>query len=157
MFNKKKEKKPKLKIIEPPTLFEETQEIVKKIADYYKHDFISYWGAYNSNIASNDVIVFNEILKHRKSDKLYLFVKSSGGSGKASLRLIHLLRSAYKEIIALVPMECASAATMLVLGTDLIKMGPLSFLTAIDTSITHDLSPVDVDGDRVKVNQNELD
>ncbi len=46
---------------------------------------------------------------------------------------------------------------MLALGAEEIKMGPLSYLTAIDTSVTHDLSPVDTDGDLVSVNQNELD
>ena len=45
---------------------------------------------------------------------------------------------------------------MLVLGSDKIKMGPLAYLSAIDTSITHDLSPIDKDNDRVSVSQNEL-
>jgi len=34
--------------------------------------------------------------------------------------------------------------------------GPLAYLSAIDTSITHDLSPIDKDNDRVSVSQNEL-
>lgn len=145
-------------VLEPPILFDKTQAIIASVMeDYDNADFISYWGAYNSGISANDVIVFNDIIANKQSDELYLFVKSSGGSGKVSLRLIHLLRSVYQKITVLVTMECASAATMLALGADSIKMGPLSFLTAIDTSITHDLSPVDKDGDRVSVNQNELD
>lgn len=147
-----------INVLEPPILFDKTQEIITAVMEYYGNaDFISYWGAYNSSISSNDVIAFNNIISNKQSDHLFLFVKSSGGSGKVSLRLIHLLRSVYQKITVLVPMECASAATMLALGADCIKMGPLSFLTAIDTSITHDLSPVDKDDDRVSVNQNELD
>ncbi len=150
--------KKEIKILEPPVLFKQTQAIISSVAYFYQSDFIAYWGAYNSHIAPTDVVVFNEILKNGKnSDKLYLFVKSSGGSGKAALRLIHLLRSVYDEIIVLAPINCASAATMLALGADEIKMGPLSFLTAIDTSITHVLSPVDFNEDLVSVNQNELD
>lgn len=147
-----------LKVLEPPILYAETQNIIRKIETFFQSDFIAYWGSFSSSMASNDVIVLNEILKKKKqSDQLYLFIKSSGGSGKVALRMIHLLRSFYQRIIILAPMECASAATMLALGADVIKMGPLSFLTAIDTSITHDLSPVDTDEDLVSVNQNELD
>ena len=109
-------------------------------------------------MSHNDLVVFREVLRSsRKADRLFLFVKSSGGSGQVALRLTHLLRSLYREVVVLAPLECASAATMLALGADRIKMGPSSFLTAIDTSIIHELSPVDVDGDLVNVNQNELD
>ena len=38
----------------------------------------------------------------------------------------------------------------------LLKWAPLAYLSAIDTSITHDLSPIDKDNDRVSVSQNEL-
>lgn len=67
-----------------------------------------------------------------------------------------MLRKYYKKIIAFVPLDCASAATILVMGADVIKMGPLAYLSAIDTSITHDLSPIDKDNDLVSVSQNEL-
>ena len=56
----------------------------------------------------------------------------------------------------LVPQECSSAATMLALGADKILMGPLAQLSAVDTSLTHDLSPIDRDNDRVSVSQDEL-
>jgi hypothetical protein len=35
-------------------------------------------------------------------------------------------------------------------------MGPLAHLSAVDTSLTHDLSPIDRDNDRVSVSQDEL-
>lgn len=157
LLNDRISKSNNVKVIEPPILYEQTQEIIKSIRAFYKNDFMVYWGANNSSIAPNDVVVFHEILKNKKSTNLCLFIKSTGGSGKVALRLIHLLRTVYEKITVLVPMECASAATMLALGADEIKMGPLSYLTAIDTSIIHELSPVDADGDHVSVNQNELD
>jgi len=47
---------------------------------------------------------------------------------------------------------------MLVLGADTIKMGPLAYLSAIDTSITHELSPIDEKfNDKVSVSQVEMD
>lgn len=141
----------------PPKLFLETQSLIKAISEKLEGDFISYWISSNSRIVGDDVVAFYEALKFdKKKEALYLFIKSDGGSGEASLRIVNLLRKYYKKIIALVPLDCASAATMLVLGADKIKMGPLAYLSAIDTSITHDLSPIDKDNDRVSVSQNEL-
>ena len=37
------------------------------------------------------------------------------------------------------PLECASATTMIYLGADEIHMGPLAHLTAIDSSMRLDL------------------
>jgi hypothetical protein len=70
--------------------------------------------------------------------------------------MVNLLRQNARKIIALVPLECASAATMLALGANEIHMGPMAYLTAVDTSLTHDLSPVDRDNDRVSVSLDEL-
>jgi hypothetical protein len=89
-------------------------------------------------------------------NRLSLFIKSAGGSGQASLRMVHLLRQFVSRLTALVPLECASAATMLALGADRILMGPLAHLSAVDTSLTHDLSPIDRDNRRVSVSQDEL-
>ena len=141
----------------PPKLYKETQGVISEISKGLNGDFISYWISSNSRIVGDDIVAFYEVLKDKKKkDVLYLFIKSDGGSGEASLRLVNLLRKYYTKIIALIPLDCASAATMLVLGADLIKMGPLAYLSAIDTSITHDLSPVDKDNDLVSVSQNEL-
>jgi len=85
-----------------------------------------------------------------------LFVKSSGGNGQASLRIVNLLRQYCKEIVAVIPLECASAATMITLGANEIQMGPMAYLTSVDTSLTHALSPIDRDNDRVSVSLDEL-
>lgn len=141
----------------PPKLFKETQAIISKISSHVDGDFVSYWVSRNSRIAGEDAVAFYEVFKtKKKKDTLYIFIKSDGGSGEASLRIVNLLRKYYKKVIAFVTIDCASAATMLALGADTIKMGPLAYLSAIDTSITHDLSPIDKDNDRVSVSQNEL-
>jgi hypothetical protein len=103
------------------------------------------------------VVALYEILERiGKHETVYLFIKSSGGNGQASLRLANLLRQYCDRLIALVPLECASAATMIALGANEIFMGPMAYLTAVDTSLTHDLSPVDRDNDRVSVSLDEL-
>jgi hypothetical protein len=90
-------------------------------------------------------------------ERLTLFVKSDGGSGMASLRMIHLLRRYTRRLTVAAPLNCASAATMLALGADTILMGPLSYLTAVDTSLEHDLSPVDHTNNLVAVSNDEVD
>jgi hypothetical protein len=67
------------------------------------------------------------------------------------------LREQFNDLVAYIPLECASAATMICLGANEIHMGPLAHLTAIDSSLRHDLSPIDeTDNRRVSVSQDEL-
>ena len=75
----------------------------------------------------------------------------------ASLRLVHLLRQYAGRLTVIAPLNCASAATMLALGADTIQMGPLSYLTAVDTSLEHDLSPLDHTNQLVPVSNDEVD
>lgn len=146
-----------IKIAKPPLKFKETQDIVYEIEKHLKAPLICYWSSRKGEICQNDVYVFNEILRTiKKHQKCYIFVKSAGGDGTASLRLITLLRSYFKSLYALVPIECSSAATILVLGTDEISMGPLAYLTAVDTSLDHQLAPLDPSNRSVTISQDEL-
>jgi Serine dehydrogenase proteinase len=145
------------KINRPPNLFAKTQVSMKRLEKALGAPLITYWNGPNGSVCQNDVVGFYELLKRiGKQDKMYLFIKSDGGTASASLRIVHLLRAYTKELIVLVPLECMSAATMISLGADEIRMGPMAQLSAVDTSITHDLSPVDKDNRRVRVSQNEL-
>ncbi len=147
----------KKKIIKPPILFPGTQTLIKKIQSNKKIKLLAYWNSVRGSICQNDVSAVYEIIKDWPiQEKIYLFIKSDGGDGKASLRIINLLRQHTKKLIVLIPGECSSAATMLALGADEIHMGPLAFLSAVDTSLTHDLSPVDKDNSLVSVSQDEL-
>jgi len=143
---------------QPPVLFDKTQTIIKQIENVLNDGtFISYWNNPRGSVCQNDVLAFYELLEQLgKKERIYLFLKSDGGLGRASLRIVNLIRKYCKELVALVPLECASAATMIALGADEIRMGPMAFLTAVDTSLTHDLSPIDRDNNRVSVSLNEL-
>lgn len=146
-----------IKIKQPPVLFDKTQELIGTIESIVGGPLITYWNNPRGEICHNDVIAFYELIeKIGKQSKLFLFIKSRGGHGQASLRIMNMLRQYTNEIIALVPIECASAATMLVLGANEIHMGPMAFLSAVDTSLEHDLSPIDRDNDRVSVSLDEL-
>jgi hypothetical protein len=151
------QKKAAVKINKPPILFPQTQKIISKIEKKLDGPFIAYWSSGNGSVCHNDVAAFFEVLKELgPQKKIYLFIKSNGGNGQAALRIVNLLRQYAQHITALVPLECASAATMMALGADEIKMGPLAYLTAVDTSLTHALSPIDRNNYAVAVSQDEL-
>lgn len=145
------------KINQPPVLFAKTQEVIADISTVLGAPLITYWNNPRGSVCHSDVLALYEVLECLGyHDTLYLFIKSDGGSGQVSLRLVSLLRQHCKNLIALVPLECASAATMITLGANQIFMGPTAYLTAVDTSLNHALSPIDRDNDRVSVSLDEL-
>jgi hypothetical protein len=145
------------KIKQPPVLFDKTQALVSQLTARLGGRLVSYFNNPRGGVCDNDVVALYEILeKFGKQETIYLFIKSDGGHGQASLRLVNLARQYCDRLVALVPLECASAATMIALGADEIQMGPMAYLTSVDTSLTHDLSPVDRDNDRVSVSLDEL-
>ncbi len=142
---------------QPPVLWGRTQKLIKEIDNMLDGDLITYWNNPHGSVCSNDVMGFYQMLERTgPRKKLYLFLKSNGGNGQASLRIVSLLRRYCDELVALIPLECASAATMIALGADRIIMGPMAYLTAVDTSITHKLSPIDRDNNRVSVSLDAL-
>lgn len=144
--------------VAPPVLFDRTQKQIGRIEAQIGEPLLTYWNAANGSICPNDAIpLYNALRGIGHVPRLSLFVKSSGGAGEASLRMVNLLRQHTDYLTVLVPLECESAATMLSLGADRILMGPLGHLSAVDTSLTHELSPLDRDNRRVKVSQDELD
>lgn len=156
-MNKSEPEKKLQPLKQPPVLFEQTQECIIAIEKLLDGKLITYWNNPRGAVCHNDVIGFYRLLEEIGYQKnLYILIKSDGGNGRASLRIVNLLRRYCDRLIALVPLECASAATMIALGADEIHMGPMAYLTAVDTSLTHDLSPVDKDNDRVSVSLDEV-
>jgi hypothetical protein len=150
--------RPRARIKTPPLLFEKTQALFEQIQRRLDGTFLSYWTSTSGSVCDNDVMALQAILEARgRQDRIALFVKSDGGSGMAALRLVHLLRRYAGRLTVIAPLNCASAATMLALGADTIQMGPLSYLTAVDTSLEHDLSPLDHTNQLVPVSNDEVD
>src|SRR5437762_777157 len=142
----------------PPLLFEKTQAVLKKIAARADGVLLTYWTSTSGSVCDNDVLALQDLLQNLgPQPRLTLLVKSDGGSGMAALRMVHLLRQYTRRLTVLAPLNCASAATMLALGADRIGMGPLSYLTAVDTSLEHDLSPVDHTNNLVAVSNDEVE
>jgi len=140
-----------------PVLTKETQSIFARFEKEIGLPLLAYWTSSGGSICQNDVMAMSQLLDTRKhGQSVGLFLKSDGGNPEAALRLVHLLRSRFKRVILYAPFECASAATMVALGANEIHMGPTSYLTAVDTSLKHQLSPVDSRNEIVSVSQDEV-
>jgi hypothetical protein len=134
-----------------------TQPVIKRLSAKIGEPVLAYWNSTKGSICQNDIVGLYALLRSTgRLKRMSLFVKSDGGSGQASLRIVNLLRQYVDHLTVLAPLECQSAATMLALGADRVLMGPLAQLSAVDTSLTHDLSPIDRDNDRVSVSNDEL-
>ncbi len=128
-------------------LTKQTQAIFTRFEKEMGLPLLAYWTSSGGSICQNDVMAMAQLLETRKhGNSVGLFLKSDGGNPEAALRLVHLLRRRFKRIILYAPFECASAATM----------GPTSYLTAVDTSLKHQLSPVDSRNEIVSVSQDEV-
>jgi hypothetical protein len=148
---------PRRAVAKPPILMERTQPVIERLSAALGEPVFTYWNSTKGAICQNDVAGLYALLRSTGPlERLSLFMKSDGGSGQAALRMVNLLRRYVKHLTVLAPLECQSAATMLALGADRILMGPLAHLSAVDTSLTHDLSPIDRDNDRVSVSNDEL-
>ncbi|MCL2341719.1 MAG: ATP-dependent Clp protease proteolytic subunit [Firmicutes bacterium] len=145
-------------IKQPPVLFDKTQEIIKKVEAILGKKMIVYWTSYNGGICGSDVIaLYNLFQKIGKNEEIAVFIKSRGGDIESALRIVNIIRTYNKKVTALIPLESASSATLIALGADEIQMGPLAYLTPIDSSLIHNLSPVDeVMHQKVAVSQDEI-
>src|SRR6266446_3890561 len=140
-----------------PVRTEQTQKLLLALQNKLGMPVLVYWTSSGGSICQNDVTAMSRLLMHEKPQaRVGLFLKSDGGNPEAALRLVHLLRQRFKHIALLAPFECASAATMVALGANEIQMGPTSYLTAVDSSLKHDLSPVDHHNYLVSVSQDEV-
>ncbi len=100
----KLKKPPKVALKTPQVLTERTQKVIAQIESKLKAPLITYWNSPNGSICTNDVVGLYGILQSvGKVDHLYFFIKSDGGFGQASLRMVHLLRQYVKRLTVLVP------------------------------------------------------
>lgn len=147
----------KVRIPRPPILTARTQKLVGELQRELELPVLVYWVSTGGSICQNDVIAMSRLLgPMKRQPRVALFLKSDGGNPEAALRFVHLLRQKFDHLTLLAPFECASAATMVALGANEIHMGPTSYLTAVDSSLKHDLSPVDHHNYLVSVSQDEV-
>jgi len=124
----------------PPIEWDITQSTIQNLENKLGGKVITYF--VDTNIIDDDVKYFYSHLKNiGHQGKLFFILYSYGGDGKASWRIASLLKNFCDELVVVIPEVAASAATMLSLAADQLIMTPLSYLTAVDTSVTHPLNP----------------
>ena len=83
----------RVRVKTPPVLFEKTQALFDRIQKQVDGTFLTYWMSTSGSVCDNDVMALQAVLEHcGPQQRVALLVKSDGGSGMASLRLVHLLR-----------------------------------------------------------------
>ena len=122
-------------------------ELISKIEESRKSKVIAFVTAdgpppFKAKIATDIIPIFYKHLdKIKKTEKIDLFIYSSGGDIMAPWRLINLLREYSPNIGVLIPYRALSAATMIALGANEIVMGPLGELSPIDPNIATPFNP----------------
>lgn len=132
----------------------ETQTLIADLEKLCDSDVLVLYISLNSILSDEEVdYIYNHLSSIKnKREKLTLFLFGPGGSGVAAAKIVYLIRNYYKNFEVIIPSQAASACTMLALGAEKILMGPLSSLSAIDTSISnHPLAPRDKDNRPVRV------
>ncbi len=126
----------------PPFLWDKTQDLIRQIEEKINMKILVYFTSNTTRITNDDVEYFFAHLREiEPGTSLGLILISNGGSVTASWRIASLLRSYCKDLTVIIPSRCASAATLLSLSADKILFGPTGFLTAIDSSMMHELNP----------------
>ena len=146
-----------IKIKSPPLVWNETQEVLRKIEQKLQGRVVTYFTAAGWSIVGDDVKYFYSHLKNIGfQEKLYFILISSGGDGTSAYRIAALLKEFCKELVIVLPERAASAATMLSLAGDAVLMTPLAYLTAVDTSLMHPLNPKDKTNSPIRVELEEV-
>jgi Serine dehydrogenase proteinase len=95
-----------------------------------------------AQIATDTLPLFYGLLaKIGQTERLDLFIYSTGGITMAAWGLVNLLREFAKHLSVLVPFRALSTATLIALGADEILMGRLGQLSPVDPSVVSPFNP----------------
>ena len=131
--------------------------LLQKIEELRKSRVITYLtsdrqGPINARIAMDIIPIFSKQLRQiGKTDKIDLFLYSSGGDTMVPWRLVSMAREYCDTFSVLIPYKAHSSATMISLGADEIVMSDLSELSPIDPSTANIFNPADPQNPQNKI------
>jgi len=135
----------------------DTQNLIKQIEEKRGSKVITYVtsdrkGSVNARIAMDVVpVISNHLRKIGKTDKIDLFLYSTGGDTMVPWRMVSMIREYCNNFSVLIPYKAHSAATMISLGADEILMSDLSELSPIDPSTANVFNPQDPNNPQNKI------
>ena len=125
------------------------KELIQKIEKKRGSKVITYItsdrkGPVNARIAMDIIpVVSGQLRQIGKTDRIDLFLHSTGGDTMVPWRLVSMIREYCETFSVLIPYKAHSAATMISLGADEILMSDLSELSPIDPSTANIFNPSD--------------
>lgn len=157
MTNQKNRQPTKARTVKAPELEEEvlplpapteTLALIQAIQTVRQAPLLTFVSCPDVTIRS-DVIeqMYEQLRTIGKTQRIDLFLHSTGGQTEIPWRLITLIRDFCDSFAVLVPGMALSAATHLALGANEIVMGPLSELSPVDPARAHPLLPSKRDGE----------
>ena len=115
-----------IKVKQPPLLFTKTQALVAALGERLGGPLVAYWNGPRGSVCHTDVVALYHLLERLgQSEVIYLFLKSDGGTGKASLRLVNLLRQHCRRLVAAHGLEREGAGRVSRLACRAVERGDL--------------------------------
>jgi hypothetical protein len=124
-------------------------DLIKRIEKDRDSRIITYitsdrQGPVNARVAMDIIPIFSEQLrKIGKTNKIDLFLYTSGGDTMVPWRLVSMIREYCENFSVIIPYKAHSAGTMIALGADEIVMSDLSEISPIDPSTSSIFNPID--------------
>ena len=134
-----------------------SKEFIKKIEQIRGSRVITYLtsdrqGPVNARVAMDIIPIISKQLRNiGKTEKIDLFLYSTGGDTMVPWRLVSMIREYCDKFSVLIPHKAHSAATMISLGADEIVMSDLSELSPIDPSTANVFNPQDPQNPQNKI------
>ena len=88
-----------------------------------------------------NTMLYNHLRKMDRSNKIDLFLYSTGGVTMAALSIVNLIREFCDEFAVIIPFKAFSTATLISLGANEILMSKLGQLGPVDPSVTMPFNP----------------
>jgi hypothetical protein len=134
--------------------FDKRKELIQKLQEKRNSRIISYiTGDRQSRIpvvgmstqlsAEPQLLIYDQLRKIGKTDRIDLFLYTRGGETDTVLPVVNAIRQFCDSFGVLVPFRAHSAGTLICLGADQVIMGTFGELSPVDPTTGNQFSPVD--------------
>jgi hypothetical protein len=100
--------------------------------------------------------LFEVLQKIGKTERLDVFLYTTGGATEVPWRIVSLIREYCNEFTAIIPFIALSAGTHIALGANQLMMSEISTLGPVDPTTRHALLPIDKNNKPIPVSVEDL-
>jgi hypothetical protein len=108
---------------------------IPPIEDYFKADFLFYYGVINEPAPDILKRKINKLQENQSNNKLCIMLNTQGGSAETVEIMVKIIRHHYENVIFIVPKQAYSAGTIFCMSGDKIFMDYSSSLGPIDPQV----------------------